>query len=1058
MRAEELADWAMPRYVNRSDIYGGHTAVADRGKPTRKGTPLGKRYTYPTEDSKRVDGALHRGLFVRHFIGRSTGDVIGVHGVSKSNTSLWVLFDFDRHEDTVDPDVNRAAAIYYYCKLTSMGFSPLLYESDDRGGFHLVVFFSVPITSADAYHFGRWIVRDQREPHVGLAEELEVNPKQTNVDGGAKCGNWCRIIGRYHTRDVWPRVFDGERWLDGDSAIDVILAHVGDAPALIPEEAKTPPVVEKPKPAPRRRPDAFNLPHASGGDPAADVIALFNSATPIRDFLRHHGYTNSGERMLRPGASDSSEPSLEFLTRDNGTEAVVSYSVKDQLYHPDKRSHDAFGCYTVLEHGGDSRKAYIAAARMLNIPPPPSDDEKMLILRQRAAERMAAVRVPLGKIAASEVKAPVEVKAAEVPPVETVVTNATVAPVTPEAGTLPEFELVGRNLVREGGTTKAHVDLMIGGKMVFTDGVNGDSAGSRRRFGKRAAPYITGLDAGADLTARVMAEVEERLIASLVNAEVPEEKDDPAIAEARARIAESREQRRQAMVDTADQYVLLPGAHDTDDEFLEIGTHTFAAEVIGRFPPESIYRRGKPVVRLDGAVGKRTCTPLEVDDVRMIVDASAKLARWVTKGKGKDAMPVRVFEACSKDAGGIVLAAARGDQRVPPIDTLSHHPVYGPDWTLTPPGYRDGVYYDQPADLEGFEPETDRNVIIDTLHDLVVDFPFTSDADRENFFGLLLTPLIRPAIKGNVPMHATFAPLERTGKSKLLEGVGCVFLGSPMPAQKLPDKDEEADKRVMSQLIRGDAFLNLDNLREFVDSPVLAMLLTATVYQGRNLGRLEAIDLPNTLVLMGSGNNVRFTGEMAKRIVPINLTPTTDAPELRTDFTHPDFALFATENRRLVLSCLAGMVETWKANGRPKGRRAMGGFDQWASTVGGILGLYGFDKWMTNAAEWRESSNPTQNDLRAFVAAWFNEYQTTSVTATLLMMTASNIGVFADILSTPNERGRSTAFGMKVMNRYLDTPVSIEVNEEPQTMRFRRVSQSAPTKYALEVIGANRQR
>src|SRR5262249_39640095 len=69
-------------------------------------------------------------------------------------------------------------------------------------------------------------------------------PKQSRVNPnpGEKghFGNWVRVIGRHHTRDHWALIWDGERWLGANRAIDYILDVRGDDPRLIPALATVP--------------------------------------------------------------------------------------------------------------------------------------------------------------------------------------------------------------------------------------------------------------------------------------------------------------------------------------------------------------------------------------------------------------------------------------------------------------------------------------------------------------------------------------------------------------------------------------------------------------------------------------------------------------------------------------------------------------------------------------------------------------------------------------------------------------------------------------------------
>ena len=75
------------------------------------------------------------------------------------------------------------------------------------------------------------------------------------------------------------------------------------------------------------------------------------------------------------------------------------------------------------------------------------------------------------------------------------------------------------------------------------------------------------------------------------------------------------------------------------------------------------------------------------------------------------------------------------------LQLLVHYPVYGSGFQRVRPGWHDGIFYDEPEELRGLEPETDIQQIQDELHELLVDFPFKDEASRQNFIGLMLTPL-----------------------------------------------------------------------------------------------------------------------------------------------------------------------------------------------------------------------------------------------------------------------------------------------------------------------------
>jgi len=472
---------------------------------------------------------------------------------------------------------------------------------------------------------------------------------------------------------------------------------------------------------------------------------------------------------------------------------------------------------------------------------------------------------------------------------------------------------------------------------------------------------------------------------------------------------------------TSTDFILVPGPHKDDmDRYVEQSSKDFADQVIAALPVDLIYRKGHIPGELIGQPGRRRWSELIGDRVRLLVDQRLKLGAWYQR---KNDEAVLVYKPCNRDHAGLVIAGAQQDARVRDLDLLVHYPVYGPGFARVRPGWHDGVYYDEPEELLGLEPERDIKEIQDELHELLVDFPFKDEASRQNFIGLLLTPLLASAIDGNRPLHLLLSPLERTGKTKLAEEVfGGVILGRETPALQISDRDEERDKRLLALLLQGETIVHLDNLPPTVDSAALASILTATTYQGRILGASRIVCLPNTLTVVGSGNNTECSGEIAKRTVPIQLQPRTAHPEARKDFLHPNLRAHVKESRRRILSVLLGMVENWLAQGRPRHQNRFGGFETWSETIGGILHVNCFNKWRTNESEWRKSANPALQEWETFVAAWGERHSTQRISVADLMQLADDSGCFQSILNRRTNRGRQVAFGT-LLRRRMDTPV-----------------------------------
>src|SRR5262249_49657659 len=155
----------------------------------------------------------------------------------------WGTVEVDYHgESGNDPETNWRAARGWYDILVGRGFCPLLWDSNGAGGYHLHVLLPPPVPPPHPFFF----LPDVGAAYLasGLCAPPETFPKQSGVNPtpGEKghLGNWVRVIGRHHTRDHWALIWDGERWLGANRAIDYILDVRGDDPRLIPALATVP--------------------------------------------------------------------------------------------------------------------------------------------------------------------------------------------------------------------------------------------------------------------------------------------------------------------------------------------------------------------------------------------------------------------------------------------------------------------------------------------------------------------------------------------------------------------------------------------------------------------------------------------------------------------------------------------------------------------------------------------------------------------------------------------------------------------------------------------------
>jgi hypothetical protein len=489
--------------------------------------------------------------------------------------------------------------------------------------------------------------------------------------------------------------------------------------------------------------------------------------------------------------------------------------------------------------------------------------------------------------------------------------------------------------------------------------------------------------------------------------------------------------------------VLIPGTHPMPEHTVEVSTDDFSRSVLDSLPKHSLFRRGDIPGEILGDAGSRRFAALTVERTRILIDRHLRLSEWVFKKLDEE--HVLVFIPCTQDQAKLVLGRALDHEKASVLQSLTRCPSFvGAKFERVCPGFneRHGVYFDEHPHLRGFDVIRDKAEIDAVLRDLLVDFPFQSEIDWQNEVGLLVLPIVRPSLVGNLPLHLVLSCLERSGKTKLVELVlGISTQGSEIPALTLTEKEEEREKRILALLLAGTPIVHLDNLPPVLDSAVLSSLLTATYFTGRVLSFSKMATLRNDVIFVGSGNNVRASGEIAKRIVPIRLLPKTATPELRTEFRHPKLDEYLRAMRPTVLGALHGMVQNWLDAGRPPGTQRFGGFEHFTEVIGGVLSVQGYNLWLSNREEWVGDADLHGGDLAALVQAW-SETSLDWLRPAEVLSIAIERELFPEITLLGQDHQRRTLFGRRVLMAATKRPVGrwrIEAKGEGSSRRYKLV-------------------
>ncbi len=325
-------------------------------------------------------------------------------------------------------------------------------------------------------------------------------------------------------------------------------------------------------------------------------------------------------------------------------------------------------------------------------------------------------------------------------------------------------------------------------------------------------------------------------------------------------------------------------------------------------------------------------------------------------------------------------------RRLPGLLNVTEVPILRSDGSvLTKQGYDEAsrLYYESAAGLTmpavpNKPSEEELHAAAAFIQEPLHDFPFDTEASKTNALALLLTPVCRPMIDGLAPLCLLDKPQPGTGASLLADVIAVIGTGRQAAMMAPPRSDEECEKRIGSFLLSGQSILIIDNVEGYLYFASLAMLLTDPTFQTRILGQTKIVCLPNRGTYIVTGNNIKLGGDMARRCYLCRMDAHEARPWMRDteSFKYTHLIQWVKENRGKLLCAILIMARAWVEAKRPlpKGLPTLGGFEEWANTIGGILAYAGFKDFLGNLDFMYQQADVETPQWEEFFAAWLEVF------------------------------------------------------------------------------------
>jgi hypothetical protein len=408
---------------------------------------------------------------------------------------------------------------------------------------------------------------------------------------------------------------------------------------------------------------------------------------------------------------------------------------------------------------------------------------------------------------------------------------------------------------------------------------------------------------------------------------------------------------------------LLP-VQITDRQLRDISLDAIRQVKAKNDPPSLFVRSGALVHVIQDEKERPSVSVVTESRLRGVLARVANFMKTDRNGEQRNAFPpVEVV----KD----IMAFNPQSWPFPRLISVAEVPTLRPDGTiLDQPGYDEdsAIFYAPASTLKPFPlPESPTFDDVESakclVEEAIGEFPYADLASHANTYGLLLTPILRPAFSGCAPLAVVDAPQAGTGKSLLIDVLSIITTGRPAAMMPYPYKEEEMQKQIGASLSAGRQLIVFDNLEGELRSPALALAITAKEFEARILGVSQNMTVENSSTWVVTGNNIRPAGDMPRRCYQIRLNAQRSKPYMDRQFKHPRLLNWVTENRSQILHALLVIARAWFADGRKETvQKTLGSFEEWHQIVGSVIEHAKMPEFLKNYSDFidQEDESPRQ--------------------------------------------------------------------------------------------------
>ena len=273
------------------------------------------------------------------------------------------------------------------------------------------------------------------------------------------------------------------------------------------------------------------------------------------------------------------------------------------------------------------------------------------------------------------------------------------------------------------------------------------------------------------------------------------------------------------------------------------------------------------------------------------------------------------------------------------VQGVMKHPYFDDDYNIVNQGgyNKDTCYY---------LPE--ENVIDDAYHKIELkeaydifeeafgSMNYREDADKQADLAAFLTPPWKH-LAGNTPIVAVTSNVPGSGKGLRQRIFNSIWTDNTGAVVSKPKNEDELRKQMFAALRTGIGYMFADNISNKLLSDVLATYATEPYVSDRAVYGRTLETYKNNLFISVNGNNLRFSPDIAERLLVVNFDITESS--LTKDYaadgrkTASEIVEYANKNRDKIIGASLRISKEYVRDGLPKYNCGVSRFETWGKYI-----------------------------------------------------------------------------------------------------------------------------